>query len=149
MPRALDISTTASEDGRLPKGVSRRIRDHLALFAGREVRIRISSPKRSTQANAYLWACVYPAIQQGLAESGTAASCEAIHEIMKSRYLPARVIEAMGESLVLPGSSADLDSTAFYSFVESIRTDEDVLALGVVIPDPEPSYRSYKISDMR
>src|SRR5690625_6475658 len=39
-------------------------------FAGREVRIRISSPKRSTQANRYYWKAIIDKIRQGMIEAG-------------------------------------------------------------------------------
>lgn len=149
MPRALTISADVTEDGHLPKDIRQRIASQLQLYRGRAVEVVIRSPKRSTQANAYLWGVVYPAIQQAMAEAGMAASCEAIHELMKRRYLPTRVADVLGEAVPLSASSADLDSTAFYDFVERIRSDEDVLALGCHIPDPEPSYKSYRITEPR
>lgn len=144
--RQLEITATVSDDGHLPETRRRQIADYLAVHAGRDVLIRVGRPKRSTQANAYVWGVVYPAIQRALAEAGQAVSCEALHEHFKQKYLPPRTVEVFDETLVLAGSSADLDSEEFYDFVESIRTDEAVLALGVEVPDPDPAYRSYRLT---
>lgn len=149
MPQAIDITLSVTGEGQFAdKGRSRWLREIIKLYAGRDVRIRVSSPKRSTSANAYLWGVVYARIQQGLLESGTAVSTEAIHEHFKRRYLPARVITVFGEDHVLPGSTSDLDSTAFYEYVEAVRNDEDVLQLGVYIEEPDPVYKSYRIEEM-
>jgi hypothetical protein len=148
MARPLDISCEVDADGRIPKTRSRQIAQYLKLYAEREVRITLGAPKRSTAANSYYWGVVIPSIQRGMHEAGMVASAEAIHEAMKRRYLPARPAQdVFGEAVTLSPSTADLDSTEFYSYIESIRYDEDVLSLGVDIPDPDPEYRSYKICE--
>jgi hypothetical protein len=148
MPRPLEITCDVDADGRLPANRSRQLRQYLKLYSGREVRIALSAPKRSTAANSYYWGCVIPAIQRGMHEAGMVASAEAIHEAMKRRYLPARPSQdVFGEAVTLSPSTADLDATEFYEYVEAVRYDEDVLALGVDIPDPDPEYRSYKICE--
>lgn len=138
MPKALTIRSRV-EDGRVSKTASGRLRSHLRLFEGGDVEITIRRPRRSLKQNAYYFGVVLPAIQSALAESGTAVSVDAIHEVMKSRHLPPRQHEAFGETLVLPASSAALDSTDFHDFIEAVRQDEDVLALGCYIPDPNES----------
>ena len=137
MPRKVDIVAQVDEQGRLSKTRRQWLASQLRLYAGGDVRIQISRPKRSNKANAYLWGVIYPEIQRKAAEAGYAWSAEAIHEVMKRRYLEARILEVMGETHVLAGSSAELDSTAFYDFIESVKMDEDVIALGCYFPEPD------------
>lgn len=146
--KPFDHEFTVSEAGAMPSEVSRAFYGYLATHGGRKIRLRLSRPQRTTQANNYLWGVVYPAIQRGLAEAGTAASAADIHKHFKAEYLPPRVFEVFGITHVEPPSSAKLDKEEFYDFVEAIRTDESVLALGVEIPDPDPSYRSYTLHDL-
>lgn len=164
MPRALDISTTASEDGRLPKGVSRRIRDHLALFGGREVRIRISSPKRSTQANAYYWAGIIDPIRTAMIEAGIGffediapggevvlkpVMAETIHRYFKRKYLPVQTASVFGEPMTIEPTTTDLGSTEFADYIEAIRQDPQVLQLGVYFDDPDGPFKSHTIAEKR
>lgn len=145
MPHALTIRSEV-KGGRLSQRARRQIVGTLALYEGRDVEILIRTPKRSTQANAYLWAAVYPPIQAALAELGKALPCEALHEYFCRKYLPPAFRTLLnGEELVVRGKSSELGSTEFFDFVEAVRTDEMVLALGVVVDDPAPSYRSYRI----
>ena len=52
-----------------------------------------------------------------------------------------------GTDVVIPLSTTKLDSTAFHDFIESIRTDEFVLALGVYFDEPE-EFSTHKIDDL-
>ena len=73
-----------------------------------------------------------------------------LHRHFKALYLPVRTVEVFGVDHTWEGSSADLDSTSFFDFVESIRTDEEVMRVlafaNMEIPEPDPNYRSYKIA---
>ncbi|MDX1545606.1 MAG: hypothetical protein R3247_01380 [Rhodothermales bacterium] len=147
MPQAVDMTWTVGDDGHLPRAARRFLAAQLKLYAGGEVRIRLSRPKRTTKANAYYWAAVIQPIRAALLEAGQVASAEDVHELFKARYLAPRVAEVFGEAHVLSGSTAELDQTAFFEYVEAIRTDEDVLALGVFVEDAPESLRSHRISD--
>lgn len=148
MPLPIDVTLEVDEKGKL---VDRRraewLWSNLRLYAGSEVRIRISRPKRSTRANAYYWGVVIETIRRALLDAGQAISAEALHEHFKRLYLPARAVCVFGVDHVLPGSTADLDSTTFADYIEAIKQDEDVLTLGVYIPEPEPGLKSYAIAE--
>lgn len=119
----------------------------LKLYAGREVRIQVSSPKRSNKANAFYWVGVIGEIQRAAAEAGHAVSANALHEYFKAKYLSPTTEDVWGEEVTIPPSTAKLDSTAFHEYIESIRMDETVLALGVYFDEPE-GLRSYSIEDL-
>ncbi|HYE96497.1 MAG TPA: hypothetical protein VD962_09840 [Rubricoccaceae bacterium] len=149
MPLPLEITAPVSEDGRLPDGYRRQLASTLALYRGREVRIQVSGPKRTTAANSYYWGVVIKEIRAAMAEAGKAVPAWAIHEHFKGKYLDVQPEEAEvdGHHYTREPSTASLDSTTFFDYVEAIRNDELVLGLGCVIPDPDPSYRSYKIAE--
>ena len=147
MPEPLTFACTVSKDGRLPDACRELVRRTLRLYAEGEVEVTIRKPKRSNRANAYWWGVVLPAIQRGLAEAGKAVSCEALHVHFAEKYLPPRVEEVFGVTMVLRGRTSELDSTSFFDFVESVRYDEEVLALGVEVPEPDARFSSYKIAE--
>lgn len=147
MPRATDNTFPVDESGSLSQSARRFLAEQVRLYAGGDVRIQISRPVRSKSANRYLWGVVYKAIQQAMADAGMPASSEAIHEHFKHKYLQARVYEAFGMTYVCQPTSTDLDADEFYEFIERIRTDEEVQALGVWFDEPADKYRSYRISE--
>lgn len=152
MPQAVDFTCTVSDEGHLPKTRRKFIQQTLGLYAGRDVRIRITTPKRSSAANRYYWGVVIQTIREGLMNAGRPVSAEVLHEHFKREYLPARVVEVFGTTHVLPGSTAELDSTTFHDYIEAIKTDEAVIELGVYIPEPgeygESKWRSHALVEM-
>lgn len=154
MPMPLDETFDVGEDGQL---ADRRraawLWSQIKLYAGRRVRIRVSAPKRSTRANAYYWGVVLDTIRRACMDAGQPVSAEELHHHFKALYLPARTFEVMGIDHVMPGSTAQLDSTSFADYIEAIKQDEQVLALGCYIPDPdeyeerEGAFRSYAIAE--
>tara|TARA_R110000822_G_scaffold103213_5_gene229803 strand:- start:254 stop:703 length:450 start_codon:yes stop_codon:yes gene_type:complete len=147
MPRPLDIVTNVGHDGAIPSSHKRRIADHLMLFAGSPVRLQVTAPKRSNKANAFYWAGVIRPIQIACADAGRAVSGQGLHEYFKQLYLPVKTEMVNGTDVVIPLSTTKLDSTAFHDFIESIRTDEFVLALGVYFDEPE-EFSTHKIDDL-
>lgn len=158
MPHKLTIRTTVDEDGHLPKTRRNQIASTLQLYTGSEVEITIGKPKRSTQANAYYWGVVLKEIQLACVEAGVTATnpetgemhpitAEMLHRMMKDRYLQPEPVEIAGQPLTLGGSTTRLDSTEFFDYVERVRSDPFVLALGVDVPEPEGSYRSYNLAE--
>lgn len=150
MPRAIDEVLELDAEGRFCQ--LNRLRwlfvEYIKLFAPGDVRIRISRPQRSTAANRYYWGVVIKVIRQGCLEAGQVVSAEALHEHFKARYLDPRVVEVLGKERVLPPSTVKLDSTAFYDYIESIKTDEDVVQLGVYIPPPDDGrWKSYSLEE--
>jgi hypothetical protein len=90
---------------------------------------------RSTQANAWYWACVV-----GLVADHTGYTPDEIHEIYKAKFIPKAMAIADGNGeivgeVVLGGSTTRMDTVEFSDFCERIR--EWAATLGVVIPDPE------------
>ncbi len=152
MPRATDETFDVAEDGTL---TDRRraawLWDQLKLYAGGQVRIRISRPKRSTAANAYYWGVVLAAIREAMMDAGHPVSAEALHHHFKALYLEPRWVQVFHYTHMMPPTTTDLDQTAFAEYIESIKQDQAVLALGVYIPEPDAGYdafRSYKIAEM-
>lgn len=157
MPRATDITCEVAGDGSIPKKYREHIRDNLKLYAGGEVRIRLSRPKRSTRANAYWWGYVLEEIRQGMLEAGIgwmetndgikAVSAEILHHHFKSKYLPVRTAVVFGDDITLPPTTTTLDSTEFHDFVEAVKTDPQVRQLGILFDEPD-DMRSYAIAEM-
>lgn len=147
MPRPIDIRCEVDENGHLPRKMRVLLGGQLKLYAGREVRIQVSSPKRSSKANAFYWVGVIGEIQRRAAEAGHAVSAQALHEYFKAKYLQPSIEYVWGEEVLVPASTAKLDSTAFHEYIESIRMDEAVIQLGVYFDEPE-GLRSYSIEDL-
>ncbi len=138
MPTPL-ILRAEVRDGHLSERARRQIANVLPLYEGKDVEVTIRPPKRSTRANALLWAGIYPPIQRALADSGRGVSCEALHVHYAAKYLPPDFsVEIDGETVVGRGKTSKLDSTTFSDFIEAIKTDDMVLALGVVFEDEGP-----------
>lgn len=156
MPRPLDITATV-ENGRLPDHTRQQIAAYLPLFEGREARVRISSPKRTTRANAFYWVAILDQVRRGLNDAGYAfiqtasgpepVTSEVLHEYFKARYLPTRTMVLMGKEIPLSPSTTKLDSTAFSDYIEAIKQDAYVLPLGIDF-EPVPDLRSYTISEV-
>jgi hypothetical protein len=145
MPRAITLRGTVDAEGRPSKALATRARDALRLYADGDVELVIRKPLRSLEANNYLWGVCYPLIQAGWSEAGKAYPVDALHQYYAEKYLPPDFsVVINGETVVGRGRTSRLPSTEFYDFVEAIRTDETVLALGVVIPDPDPDYKRHR-----
>jgi len=148
MPHSLEIISEVT-DGRLPQYRQEQIRSYLKLFEGQDVHIRMGKPKRSSQANRYYWVAVIEPIRRALMEAGMEyASADVVHEYFKRKFLPVRCTEVLGEPFTLTGSTTELDSTEFFDYIESIKHSEKVLQLGIEFEDPDPSYRSYSLSEL-
>lgn len=142
MPKARTFTARVGDDGRLSIATERHIQDELKLYSGRRCVVRLSRPQRSHAANRYLWGVVYKTIRKAAADAGTHLPADAWHRYFKDKYLEPGVETVAGREIVVPPSSARLDSTAFYEYVEAIRTDEEIVrALGIHIPDPDPGWR--------
>jgi hypothetical protein len=89
---------------------------------------------------------VLPAVRYGAFDAGYELPLEALHTLFKERYVDP-IIHHAGDMEIVVLTTTQLDSTQFYDYIEAIRNDEFVLALGVTIPEPEEKYRSYSIQD--
>lgn len=88
------------------------------------VRIEREKPRRSQQANAYLWAVVYPALLDGLRQIAMDAgeecpvrSLEHLHEICKATFLPAVQV---APGLVDRPTTTTLDTAQFAAYVNAL-----------------------------
>lgn len=90
-----------------------------------EVEVRPYKVKRTGAQNKLLWA-IYTEIA---AETGHTP--EEIHEAMKAKFLPRRVVTVGNEELVVLGSSAKLDVKEFSDFVEQVQMF--AAELGIVV----------------
>ena len=148
MPKALDIVLDVDADGHLDRRRALWIRDQLALYAGGQVRLRMSLPQQTSRSSNYYWVGVIKPIRVALMEAGHPVEAEVLHERFKKKYLPPRVVKVFGREEVLPPSTANLDQTAFYDYVQSIKYDEDVKRLGVWFESMPGSLRSFSIEEV-
>ena len=158
MPRALEFTTTVSEDAKLPKTRRRQVRDYLELYKGEEIHCKFGKPRRSNRANRYYWSCVISPIHEAMIDAGVAfmetndgikmVTAEAIHTLFKHKYLEPQAVVLFGDDVTLPPTTTTLDSTQFSDYIERIKTDPQVRQLAVHFPEPEDSYKSYKIEDL-
>lgn len=157
MPRAIEIITEVDSEGKIPKKYTRFIRDQLMMYAGGEVRIQVGRPKRTTRANAYYWAAVIEPIRLAMLDAGIgwmetndgikAVSAEALHHHFKTKYLPVQTMVIFGDDVTLPPTTTALDSTEFFDYVEAVKTDPQVLQLGVYFEEAPENLRSYAIAE--
>lgn len=71
--------------------------------------------KRTTEQNKLLWA-LYTEIARG-----TGATAEEVHEGLKLLFLPKRQITVGDQVLLVPGSTARLDTAEFSEYVERVQ----------------------------
>ena len=91
---------------------------------------------RKKAQNAYLWAAVYPTIQQAIRDSrGEFYSTEEIHEWFRDKFLPNRVVTIKGESKAIRPSTTSLSPGEFWDYVDQIICF--CAESGIVIPEPE------------
>lgn len=88
------------------------------------VRIEREKPRRSQQANAYLWAVVYPVLLDGLRQIAMDAgeecpvrSLEHLHEIGKATFLPAVQV---APGLVDRPTTTTLNTAEFAAYVNAL-----------------------------
>lgn len=139
MPQAVDIVLSVDENGTITdRQKAEWLWSQIRFYAGRKVRIRVSAPARSSRANSYYWGAVIEAIWKACLMAGIPTTREALHELFKRRYLqPQTVVSLGGEDITLPPTTTNLNSTEFYQYIENIRNDEEVMALGCYIETPE------------
>lgn len=79
--------------------------------------------KRSLAQNAYLWGVVYERIRHHLAETGLTDEiypAEVLHEYMKSKFLPCRVIEVGKDQRIVSGTTTKLSVLEIRDFIDQI-----------------------------
>jgi hypothetical protein len=92
--------------------------------------------KRSTVANNYYWGVVIEEIRHDLRNRGERVEAETIHEFLKGKFNPKKVmVETTGELLELPGSTTEMNATEFGEFLERV-IEWCSTSLDLVIPPP-------------
>ncbi len=166
MPLGLELLIPVRDDGTLPPGFGALIRDKLREFAGGEVMLSITGPRRSTKANGYYWGCVIAPIQYGWHLMGKDYTGTALHNHFKDLYLAVIAQELLHDhGLVVeyevedprPDGKADryltttrLCPTSFYRYVEAVKEDAAVKALMEAFKlrfEPVPKVRSGRIDE--
>jgi hypothetical protein len=102
------------------------------------VTIQPEEQKRSSRANAFLWAVVYgQVIVPALRDAGYRdMTAERVHELMKDRHLSEVVISPLtGEEKRVPRSTTTLTPEEFGEFLERTMCDFAEL-LGCSFPEP-------------
>jgi hypothetical protein len=142
MPEKRRATFYVEDDGTLyPRSKVQWMREGLQLFAGGQVVITYERPKRSLQANKYLWGVVYKTIRLAMLDAGKAVSSEALHQHFKRLYLDPDIHEMVdmetGEvTEYKTWTTTNLSTTQFTDFIERVKQDEVVLQLGCYIPEP-------------
>lgn len=143
MPQSLDLEILVADGGQIADGYARsRIAATLKMYGGRTVRFRIGAPKRTAKQNRFWWMYL-DLIRRALIDSGEdgwldrAAGCRALHRHFVEKHLGVETYEVFGAVATRPVSTRKLDRETFSTFIEAVRLDEDVLKLGVELPDVE------------
>lgn len=131
-------------NGKLEKGVSNLIRQHIEQCEGKviEIQIKMHRKKMSGKQFNYFWGVVFPAIREIYSEKGYGTEelrKDSLYEALKIMGGVTELVPGMdGEMIEIPGSLTDLDSKEGTDFIEFCRR----LAAehGVLIPDPTLNY---------
>jgi hypothetical protein len=118
-PKLRDVFTGTVKEGQFRPDLGPRWRGILARFEGRRVTVSVEPERkhRSLKANAYLWGVVYRTAAEWCGHDE-----EELHELMKAKFLPARVVVLpTGEEMQGPGSTADLTTDAFAEYVSQVK----------------------------
>jgi hypothetical protein len=131
--------TALVTDGKLPEATSRQIGTLIRSLDGKRVRVTVEEVKRkrSLNANAYLWAGVYPPIVAAFREHGNMVDSEDVHSFCKEHVgkLKRVLVTPDGEILHATGSTASLTPTEFMGYISAVRVWAKEV-LDVDTPDP-------------
>lgn len=101
-----------------------------------QVDVKPYKKDRSAEQNRYYWGVVMTTIQKAIQDSrGEHYSTDEIHEWMRDKFLPKRVITIKGEPKVLVPSTTTLTVGEFGEYLEQIIGF--CAESGIVIPDAE------------
>lgn len=141
------LATGEIVDGKLKVEAREQMLDALVEWSNGPVTITIEQQKatRSQQANAYYWGAV---VKRIAAWNGNTP--DEIHEALKLKFLSKELAFANGNGevvaeFVIGGSTRQLDTAAFYDYVERIRAWAQE-ALELHIPPPDPLWRQEETS---
>ena len=123
-----------ARDGELRPTNPAAFLEHLKSY-GPEDRLVVTVAKqtkpRSDEQRGYYFGVVLKVIAHE-----TGHSVEEVHEVMKRKYLPRRIVPFNGKEYPLPGSTTDLSKMEFSEYMTKCIAEAG--ELGIVIPAPEP-----------
>jgi len=104
--------------------------------------VKIATNKhRSNQQNKYYHGCLLPMVLEGLQHAGfnEIKDTATVHQLLKGMFLERKLInEKTGEVIVIPGSTAKLNTGEFVAFIdEVIRWGSEYLSLQIPLPNEQ------------
>lgn len=106
-------------DGKVKFLNRREFDNEIKDFEGRKAWLIIAGRRnvRSINQNAYYWGVIIDMIGKYLGYFP-----DEMHEVLKRKFLPAKVVNLKDEEIIIPESTSRLDSGEFENYLESIRT---------------------------
>jgi hypothetical protein len=145
MPEKIDVIVPV-KGRKIDRDTARYLNESIGLFDEGELRILLERPTRTARANRYYWGAVLTPIRDRMQELGMQASTYALHTLFKRRYLTPRTEVVFGEDVTLEPTTTRLNQTEFFDYVEAIKNDEQVVALGIMFEDAD-EFDSYDIAE--
>lgn len=97
--------------------------------------------KRSLSQNSYYHGAILPAVRQGLIDMGfdhAAVNLEAVHELLKAKFLKRDIANDDGQFITVTLSTADLNKTEFGEYIDAIdRWSIDFLGFSLPLPEQQ------------
>lgn len=91
--------------------------------------------KRSNPQNAFLWGVVNPLVLEGLKVVGYDLDLDAVHDLLKFKFLKKDIVNEDGEVLETIGSTANLTTSEFMDYLVEVKK-WSMEYLNVYIPEP-------------
>lgn len=138
MPTQLDITIQHNPGTGLPANVHNQINAYVLAYSGKQVRIRVSPPERSSGANRYWWGFVVrPIIEAVRATGNDGYTGEMFHRQVNEATCTPEQITAPDGTIMRMYSSKKLDSAQFTARIEYVKNLEFVRRLGVRFETPQ------------
>ncbi len=97
--------------------------------------------KRSLSQNSYYHGAILPAVRQGLIDMGfdhAAVGLEAVHELLKAKFLKRDIANDDGQFITVTLSTADLNKTEFGEYIDAIdRWSLEFLGFNLPTPNTQ------------
>ena len=125
------------------KGVLSVLEEQLAaLPLDKTFVVSVASQTRSLRQNAYLWGVCYPQIVDFMKnEHQREYSAEAVHEVLKVKFIPHRVEKMSGGDVKIYRSTTKLSKEEFSDYLEQVMAW--AAEFGCVISSPEWDWKEY------
>ena len=105
--------------------------------------VKVMQDSRSLRQNSYIWGVVYPTIASFFREHwGEDYSNDAIHEILKQKFLPFKVESLRSGEVTIYRSTTELTKREFFDYTEHII--RWAAEFNCIIPEPDFNWRIQK-----